>query len=195
MEIPGVNNSGWGRVMLMPCWSGYRELAYVNEPFNDPDSISKWRQLGYTQTRFTGDMYDMKNQEPAWMERLKRHFPWKHFSWSIYRMGPGCVLPQHRDTYAKFRQIYQIQDPKVIYRAIIFLEHWQSGHYFEIQNMPIVGWGAGDCIIWQYDVPHTAANVGLEDRYTLQITGVPEGPKFVRFIDTDSTTTGFGVVR
>jgi hypothetical protein len=56
---------------------------------------------------------------------------------------------------------------------VIFLEDWQSGHYFEIDGTPITAWSAGDVITWRYDVPHVAANVGMTDRYTLQITGVP----------------------
>jgi hypothetical protein len=31
-------------------------LPYTNEPFNDPASLAQWQELGYTQTRFTGDM-------------------------------------------------------------------------------------------------------------------------------------------
>ena len=34
-----------------------------------------------------------------------------------------------------------------------------------------LGWQAGDTVEWTYDLPHMAANIGLEPRYTLQITG------------------------
>jgi hypothetical protein len=30
---------------------------------------------------------------------------------------------------------------------------------------------AGDVVVWPYDTPHMAANMGLIPRYTLQITG------------------------
>jgi hypothetical protein len=58
-----------------------------------------------------------------------------------------------------------------IHRAIVFLEDWASGHYLEIDGEPIIKWTAGDVVIWCYDTPHMAANMGLTPRYTLQITG------------------------
>lgn len=166
-------NHNWHRIYMQPWWGlRHRSLPYINEPFNDPDSLSEWRQLGYTQTRFTGDMYDMRNPTPDWIEGFRRYFPWQHFSWSVYRMGPGCVLPNHRDLYVRFQEIYGIEDPTRICRAVVFLEDWQSGHYFEIENRPITEWYAGDTVIWNYDTLHMAANIGKTDRYTLQITGV-----------------------
>lgn len=167
------NNKRWAQKWIEPWWKSHRSLDYINEPFNDPESLDLWRQLGYTQTKFTGDMYDMRNPEPAWIAPFRNYFKWKHFSWSVYRMGPGCVLPNHADTYAKFKELHDIQDADSIFRAVIFLEDWQSGHYFEIDGTPLTGWLAGDVVIWQNDIMHLAANMGMTDRYTLQITGVP----------------------
>jgi hypothetical protein len=53
----------------------------------------------------------------------------------------------------------------------VFLEDWKSGHYFEAMDYAYVDWIAGTVIEWTYDTPHMAANMGLEPRYTLQITG------------------------
>jgi len=162
----------WWRHRMDPWWTDHRSLPYINEPFNDPVSLAQWQQLGYTQTKFTGDMYDMRNPEPAWIDRFRMHFPWKHFSWSLYRMGPGCVLPNHVDTYARFKNVHDIQDHSRIYRAVIFLEDWQSGHYLEMDGDPVIKWQAGDAVVWQNYTPHLAANMGMTDRYTLQITGL-----------------------
>ena len=169
----------WRTQRVNVFWDGHRDLPYVNEPFNDPDSLSRWRHLGYTQEKFTGDMYDMRQPEPSWMQPFRDIFNWKHFSWSLYRMGPGTVLPMHQDLYVRFREIYQIKNAGDIVRAIVFLEDWQSGHYFEIDNHPVVSWSAGDTVIWHNDVPHLAANMGQTDRYTLQITGVLDANQFV----------------
>ena len=95
-------------------------------------------------------------------------------------MGPGTTLPNHSDTYARFREIYNIKDPSKIFRAVVFLENWQSGHYFEVNEDPVVEWAAGETVIWQYDTKHLAANIGNTDRYTLQITGVPVENIFVQ---------------
>jgi ectoine hydroxylase-related dioxygenase (phytanoyl-CoA dioxygenase family) len=57
-------------------------------------------------------------------------------------------------------------------RAVIFLEDWKSGHYFEIDEVPIVNWKKGDYILWKNDTSHMAANLGKENRYTMQVTGI-----------------------
>lgn len=163
-----------------PWWQGHRDLSYITEEFNDDVSLDEWRNLGYTQTRFTGDMYDMRNLEPTWIDTFREIFPWKHFCWSVYRMPPGTVLPNHADTYQRFREIYQIDDPNTIFRAVVFLEDWESGHYFEIDNSPVTEWCAGEYVMWQNDVFHLAANMGKTNRYTLQITGIPDEDPFVQ---------------
>lgn len=170
MEI--LADMRWDYTKLTPVWEDYRDLDYTNEPFNDPVSVEKWRRQGYTQTRFTGDMYDMRRLEPAWMPILRDTLPLAQFSWSIYRMSPGTSLPRHSDTYSRFRQIHDLPSNAVIRRYVFFMEDWASGHYFEIDDEAIVGWQAGQGVYWHDDVPHIAANVGETDRYTLQITGV-----------------------
>lgn len=169
-----ADSKRWKRQSISPWWTDqHLSLPYVNEPFNDPVALQEWRDLGYTQTRFTGDMYDMRNAEPEWVKPFRDLFPWQHFGWSVYRMGPGCVLPNHSDTYARFRDLFSIADPESICRAVVFLEDWQSGHYLEIDGTSITHWHAGDTIVWRGSTLHLAANVGKTNRYTLQITGVP----------------------
>jgi len=158
-----------------PVWQGaFEDLPYQNEPFNDPVSLAEWRDLGYTQTKFTGDMYDMRNPEPEWMNTIRKVLPWKHFSWSVYRMGPGCCLPTHADTYARFVKYHSITDMNTVNRAIFFMKDWESGHIFEIDGLPQTQWKAGDYYVWRNDTEHLAANVGKTPRYSLQITGVIE---------------------
>ena len=170
LDLPPNKSYGFSKIKTV--WHQYKNLNYINEPFNDADSLTHWYNLGFRQSKFTGDMYDMRQPEPIWMPSIKEQFNWNHFSWALYKMSPGCTLPVHSDTYVKFREIYSISNPLNIYRAIVFLENWQSGHYFEIDCKPYLNWQAGDCVWWQYDVPHIAANIGETDRYTLQITGV-----------------------
>jgi hypothetical protein len=170
MVIPA--GSSWAQGHIDPWWEDYQDLPYVNEQFNDDVALAEWRALGYTQTRFTGDMYDMRNAEPTWIDDFRKIFPWQYFSWSIYRMSPGTVLPNHSDTYARFQHVYGIEDIETISRAVVYLEDWQSGHYAEVAGVPIVDWLAGDYIAWRGTTLHLAANNGKTHRYTLQITGV-----------------------
>lgn len=168
-------NPNWNYGSVTPWWgTKHRELPYLHEPFNNDQDLEHWQKLGFTQTRFTGDMYDMRQSEPNWIEPFRRLLPLTHFSWSVYCMRPGDVLPQHGDTFQRFRQLYGISDVGQIKRYIVFLETWQSGHYFEIDGMPISLWSAGEWISWNGSTLHMAANLGSTNRYTLQITGFSE---------------------
>ena len=154
--------------------SAYVDLNYVNEPFNNLDQVEIWQGQGYA-NRFTGDMCDMRYDQPAWNQRFIDIFAgqgWQNIGTSYYRMNTGTVLPTHQDLYLKYISLFGLQGREhTIKRAIIFLEDWQSGHYAEYDYNPFVNWRAGDCVIWRYDTPHMAANLGLLPRYTLQITG------------------------
>jgi hypothetical protein len=87
-------------------------------------------------------------------------------------MSTGTILPVHSDLYLKYIDLFDLKGQEnTIRRAIIMLEDWQSGHYLEVMGVPYTGWSAGQVVEWPYDVPHMAANIGLEDRYTLQVTG------------------------
>ena len=87
-------------------------------------------------------------------------------------MSTGTILPIHRDLYLKYINLFNLTGCEhTIRRAIILLEDWKSGHYLEVQGTPILNWTAGTVVEWTYDTPHMAANIGLDPRYTLQITG------------------------
>lgn len=152
----------------------YRYLNYVNEEFNDKVSLAQWISAGYS-NKFTGDMCDMQQQQPTWNQKFIDIFSamgWKNIGTSYYRMNTGTVLPMHGDLYTKYISLFGLQGQEHrIRRAIVFLENWKSGHYAEYMDQPLVKWSAGTVIEWPYDTPHMAANLGLEPRYTLQITG------------------------
>ena len=56
-------------------------------------------------------------------------------------------------------------------RIVVFLEDWKSGHISEVNGVQVSNWHAGDYMLWESDCPHLAANIGLDKRYTLQLTG------------------------
>jgi hypothetical protein len=152
----------------------YRHLDYINEPFNDIQLKETWIAEGYPE-RFTGDMCDMRSSQPTWNQRFIDIFAdmgWKDIGTSYYRMNTGTVLPTHGDLYVKYIQLHKLKGQEHrIRRAIVFLEDWASGHYFEGMGVPLTQWVAGTVMEWTYDTPHLAANIGLTPRYTLQITG------------------------
>jgi len=160
---------------LYPFWDDeYRTLDYLDETFNDPATMQQWLEQGYP-NKFTGSMCDLRSRQPSWNQRFIDLFAeqgWLDIGTSYYRMQTGTVLPTHGDIYAKYKQVFDLEGREhTIRRAIVFLEDWKPGHYLEIMGRPVVDWRAGAVIEWTYDTPHMAANIGLEDRYTLQITG------------------------
>jgi len=152
----------------------FKALDFVQEPFNDPVSISQWLVQGY-QAKICGDLSDMRHRLPSWNHRFVEYYDdlgWKDIGCAYYRMTTGTVMPVHRDLYRRYVELFNLQGREhTIRRAIVLLEDWKSGHYLEVMGQPVVNWSAGTVVQWDYDTPHMAANIGLEPRYTLQITG------------------------
>jgi hypothetical protein len=163
------------KYQLYPFWdTEYKTLHYINEQFNNTDQITRWKDQGYAD-KFTGDMCDMRSQQPSWNQRFLDMFAeqgWKDIGTSYYRMKTGTILPTHSDLYLKYIDLFDLQGLEhTIRRAIVFLEDWQPGHYAEYLDQAHVNWSAGSTVEWAYNTPHMAANMGPTDRYTLQITG------------------------
>lgn len=152
----------------------FKTLSYIQEPFNDPQDVATWIHQGY-QSKICGDLCDMRHTLPSWNDKFIDYFRnlgWEDVGCAYYRMGTGTVMPVHQDRYKKYIELFKLNGREYrIRRAIVFLENWKSGHYLEIDGKPITGWRAGDVVQWTFDTPHMAANLGLDDRYTLQITG------------------------
>ena len=152
----------------------FKHLNYINETFNDQVSLDRWLGQGYA-NQFTGDMCDMRSSQPRWNQtfiNIYAELGWQDIGTSYYRMNTGTILPTHGDLYLRYVELFKLQGQEHrIRRAVVFLEDWKSGHYFEGAGLPMTQWRAGDAVEWDYDTPHMAANLGLEPRYTLQITG------------------------
>jgi len=152
----------------------YKGLDYIYEPFNDPESVNQWINQGY-QSKICGAMADMRHRLPSWNHKFIEYYEdlgWRNVGVSYYRMSTGTVMPVHSDLYKRYVELFDLKGREhLIRRALVLLEDWKSGHYLEVMNRPIVNWSAGHVVEWTYDTPHMAANIGLENRYTLQITG------------------------
>lgn len=175
MVIPEMVEQDYKIYDLDVFWDDeFKGLDYIQEPFNDSEDVRQWLAQGY-QPKICGDMADMRNRQPSWNHRFVDHFSalgWKDIGTSYYRMTSGTVMPVHQDRYVKYIRLFDLEGQEhTIRRALILLEDWKPGHYLEVQGEPIVKWKAGTIAEWIYDTPHMAANIGLEPRYTLQITG------------------------
>jgi len=167
----------WKSGSIKPFWDDeYKNLSYTHELFNNNDDLIKWQSQGYNHAHeyYTGFMCNMRKKQPTWnkkfIEWFSKEFKLKDVCSSYYRMGTGVILPNHKDTYTRYKELFNcsLND---IERAIVFLGDWQSGHYFEIENTPVIKWNIGDYIWWKSDAEHMAANIGTTKRYTLQLTG------------------------
>ena len=90
---------------------------------------------------------------------------------SIHKLPPGHYLPTHIDRYSFYRNRFNISNVDRVHRYVVFLEDWKDGHYLKVGNVVYQHWKQGDCVGWIGETPHSAINLGVEDRYTLQITG------------------------
>ena len=159
---------------IEPFWDDeYKHIAYIQEPFNDPESVARWISQGY-HSKICGDLADMRHVLPSWSGKFIEMYQargWRDVGLAFYRMTTGTVMPMHQDLYKRYIELFDLQGQEhTIRRALVLLEDWQSGHYLEVAGQAY-RWRAGDTVEWTYDTPHMAANIGLADRYTLQITG------------------------
>jgi hypothetical protein len=160
---------------IAPFWDDeYKNLHYTIEKFNDPVTQMAWEDAGF-RGPFGGWMCDMRQPQPSWNEKFIDFFTtlgWQNIGTSYYRMDPGSSLPEHIDTYKKYIELFDLRGKEnTIRRAVVFLEPWQSGHYAECDGVPYTNWITGFTILWNWNAPHMAANLGMKPRYTLQITG------------------------
>lgn len=147
----------------------FKQLSFEREPIKDSE-ITEWRKMGYTHDTFSGKMYGSKNTMPDWVIETGKNLGLENCGYVIYEMNTLEIMPEHIDHYETYCKVFNISRDQV-HRAIVFLENWKPGHYSEMNKTGIVNWKAGDYVLWDADVPHAAANIGVLPRYTLQITG------------------------
>lgn len=153
-------------------WSDeHTKLDYFKKPISDT-LIQNWREMGYTHENHNGYLYDQSDDRvlPLFTDQLAQNFQkLKNIGFAFYKMEQMTIMPPHVDEYEAYSKIFNV-DPKDVIRVLIFLEDWQPGHCFEIDGKPFTGWKAGACIEWTSE-EHSAANIGITPRYTLQLTG------------------------
>jgi hypothetical protein len=57
----------------------YKNLEYTNKPFNDQNTIDKWKSLGHNYERYTGLMRDQSQELPDWCYEVSKQFPLPKF--------------------------------------------------------------------------------------------------------------------
>lgn len=163
----------WYRGFVNPTWDEtYKNLSFNRFPPTEED-LTTWRKLGYTHNNFTGMLYNDNSKMPNWVYNISKQIKLTNCGYTFYKMQTGDIMPMHIDHFTNYCRIFK-QEKKNVWRAIVALEDWASGHYFEIENHAITNYKKGEYIIWSHDAVHSAANIGVKNRYTLQITGTLE---------------------
>tara|TARA_B100000900_G_scaffold390695_1_gene384639 strand:+ start:700 stop:1179 length:480 start_codon:yes stop_codon:yes gene_type:complete len=90
---------------------------------------------------------------------------------AVNKLTPGQILPYHTDRYNTYKARNGITEQDEIIRIIVFLHEQKAGHQLWIEDKVCVG-PAGSYFGWGKGVEHMAANLGSEDRYILQVTGI-----------------------
>lgn len=152
----------------------HHSFPYVKQPITD-EEINTWRGQGYDYIKsFTGAMYDNRNPLPDWVDQLSDKFGLVKQTYTFYRMQTLEIMPPHSDHYRTYCRLNNVE-PNSVCRVVLMLEDWKPGHYFELNGKGYVNWKAGDWFKWKSTTSHAASNIGIEDRYTLQITGIING--------------------
>jgi hypothetical protein len=116
---------------------------------------------------YVGPLSSMPEFSNEVINRLPDH---EHYEVAFYRTPPANILPVHKDMYANFMKMHNIDDVNKITRYIVFLEDAKLGHMFNVDKVVLCDWKKGDWICWSGSTPHAAYNMGIEHRYTMQIT-------------------------
>ena len=156
---------------ISPCWDEeYKKFDYVKQPLTQ-EELDVWKSQGYNHSSFTGMMYGGKNTMPQWTDLIAKELKLHKPGFVFYRMKTNDIMPPHVDHFRRYCEVFSVER-KDVWRAIVFLEDWKPGHYFEMDSQAVCNYKAGEFVMWSSDTPHAASNIGIEDRYTLQITGV-----------------------
>jgi hypothetical protein len=161
----------WTKGHILTQWDdSFKSFNYIRQPLTHEEE-TEWRAAGYTNEYFTGLMYDSTNPMPHWCNDVANEIGLNNCGFVFYRMTTGVVMPTHVDHFSRYCQVFNVER-KDVWRAIVFLDDWKPGHYFEIEGVAVVDYKKGDYVLWNNDASHAASNIGLLDRYTLQITGI-----------------------
>ena len=119
------------------------------------------------------DAYFLPNTMPSFVDEIMNLQPFKKYriiTPGFHRLQPGMILPLHKDPYKKFMKIYGLDSPEKITRIIVFMQDYIPGHYMQIEDTVITNYTKGCFVQWKGETLHAAFNLGIENRYTLQLT-------------------------
>lgn len=137
------------------------------------DNLDLNRQYGYT----SANTHSWKTtcKEPqlhmSWESRIVAQLPLSHAVNTPTLQHPGQVTPWHRDRHYYYKKTHPGMEDYVV-RFLMFLKDWQIGHIVQAGNSVITHWKAGDVILWHPMRLHLSGNIGINNKWTNNITGI-----------------------
>lgn len=132
----------------------------------------KYKNFGYTKhnTKIWKSTNKTTNIKFDWQQRLLSQLPLDDPIVTLTRQDPGQILPWHYDRHYMLKRMHP-NDPRSIVRILVFMQDWKIGHILQIQNDILTHWKKGQVVVWHPDTYHVSANIGLEKKWTCNITG------------------------
>lgn len=152
------------------------EVSVVSEQQYHGDDLyalqNEYAKYGYTS--HNTKIWKTTGKEPKitfdWEADICKELPLDHAIATVTRQDPGQILPWHPDRFFMLRNRHP-NDTRPIYRFLMFLEDWKMGHVLQFGDTVLHHWKRGDVYIWDPKMEHVSANIGLETKWTCNITG------------------------
>ena len=109
------------------------------------------------------------NLEEVDTESLAKLLKMEIASISSIMQPPGSIIPVHVDSFFQLKKNFPNRPNPV--RALIFMQDWKLGHFLQCNDDGYSKWKTGEGIIVSGDQLHLSANAGVENKYTLQVSG------------------------
>jgi hypothetical protein len=144
------------------------------------DANGSWIERGIDRPDYPADgpivLQSFDSACPEWAHKIKDMFPNIHYKKvSVNCLTPGCFIPPHRDELFKLKQFAITNNINTTHmsaiRVNILLQDKKHGHFLDLNNKVLGDYAKGDYVYIIPGVLHSVANIGHENRYTLQISG------------------------
>ena len=147
-----------------------KNLPYNKAPHMGVDA-SRYPAICLDQnSQYNSDHAIKDDMDWAWTKMFEPD-GWVDVGLSFDKADPGYIIPKHKDHFQNYCDRFG-HDRTDVKRRLVFLEDWQDGHYFQLEDTVYHHWSQGEWVEWDSEALHMGANIGSEPRYTLQITGV-----------------------
>jgi hypothetical protein len=162
-----IEDQGIAKFLMSCQWEPSSLLSAVEKLTGHPviDKIQKQAKPWYSKD---DKFFYMLGPHSLEMKKFKFELPKlpetrKEVNWWFVKLNPGEFQCMHVDAHTL--------DVKNLVRYTIFLQDWEPGHIFVLDNQYIANYKAGDMYEWSDPLSlHGPANIGFNPRYTFQIT-------------------------